>query len=288
MEVEPGLPHRHADARRRLELGLEREQIACERAGITGFVLGGVDPEDWKRQGALARARPGRVFPTYGIHPWRVAGLAREPEPDRALARDLLALETELESPSRVCVAVGETGLDFHSRFDPATHALQEEAFRAQLAIAARAGLPIVLHVVGAHDRALELLREGCRAASRSGWTGIVHSFADEPRVAREYLALGLIPSISASVVTRGKGPAFEKTRQTMITLLATEFVLETDAPDQPPYPRKEGEIELNAPVNLLRVADAVAAIRGETREQVLDTSRDRIRQLFGIGDETQ
>jgi TatD DNase family protein len=173
-------------------------------------------------------------------------------------------------------------GLDFQARFAE-THAMQERAFRAQLRIAIHFRKPIVLHVVRAHERALEILDEERRSASVEAFRGIVHSFADEPRIARGYLDLGLIPSISAAVITRGSGPAFEKLRQTVVTLLAKEFVLETDAPDQPPYPRLEGIVSLNPPVNLLRVAEAIAEIRQETPKQVLDRSRENVFRIFGI-----
>jgi TatD DNase family protein len=249
----------------------------CARAGIRRFVMGGVDPVEWEKQKALSCIYPDRIYPVFGLHPWRVAE-ATESE----LASDLSLLEYELLNGDAPCVAVGEMGLDFQPRFAD-THAMQERAFRAQLRIAMQFQKPIVLHIVRAHERALEILQEERRGASGKLFRGIVHSFADEPRIARAYLELGFLPSISAAVITRGSGPAFEKVRQTVVTLLAKEFVLETDAPDQPPYPRLEGVVALNPPVNLLRVAEAVAEIRGQTPVQVLNGSRENVFRVFGI-----
>jgi len=145
-----------------------------------------------------------------------------------------------------------------------------------------------VLHIVQAHDRALEILREERRAASKAGlpatYHGIVHSFSEGPYYAQAYLELGLTPSISASVITRGKGPAFEKLRHTMVTLSATAFVLETDSPDQPPA----GETGMNRPTNLVKVAEAVAKIReskfpGTSSTSLLDQSAENLRRIFSI-----
>lgn len=262
---------------RRFEDTLPKLIDECARAGITRFVLGGVDPEEWERQIELEKKYPYRIFRSFGLHPWWVANHASKEE---TLQAGLATLRRRIGEVRPI--AVGETGLDFHPRFSESTHAVQERIFREQIRIAFGAGLPLVLHIVRAHERAISILEEEKRGASKIGYRGIVHSFGDEPRIARRYLDLGLVPSISAAVITREKGPAFAKLQQTVITLSAKEFVLETDAPDQPPHPRA-GDGELNPPVNLLRVAEAIAAIRGEPATAVLDQSRDTVLEVFGI-----
>lgn len=253
-------------------------------AGIMRYVLGGIDPEEWDRQKGLALAYPDRLTLTFGLHPWWVASRESDDRISPALAR----LVAELDREDRVCQAIGETGLDFHPRFQASSHALQERVFRDHLRLSFSRGLPLVLHIVRAHDRALEILREERRAASQDSgavaYTGIVHSFSEGPAYARAYLDLGFKLSISAAVITRDRGSAFEKLRQTMVTLLATDFVLETDSPDQPPL----GETGLNRPTNLVKVAEAVARIReshfpGTTATQLLDQSADTVSRIFKI-----
>lgn len=256
----------------------------ASNAGISRFVLGGVEPDEWERQKSLAEKYPARFSLAFGLHPWWVAGLGSIARAAPALAK--LSSELALERP--LCHAVGETGLDFHPRFSPATHAVQEQVFREHLRLALRFRMPLVLHIVRAHERAIEILTEERRDASDGRepklYTGIVHSFSEGPVFAQTYIDLGLTPSISAPVITRGKGSAFEKLRQTMVTLSATKFVLETDAPDQPPA----GEIGLNRPANLVKVAEAVARIReskfpGTTAAGLLDQSAENLRRIFRI-----
>jgi TatD DNase family protein len=268
----------------RIETELPTLIREARAAGITHFVLGGLNPEEWERQKELARVYPKRLTLTFGLHPWWVIEQASIERVAPALAR----LFAELALDRRLCKGIGETGLDFHPRFPGDTHAVQERVFREHLRLALAHRLPLVLHVVRAHARALEILREEQRDASRGqhpeGYTGIVHSFADEPTIAEAYLDLGLVPSISAAVITRGKGSAFEKLRQTMVTLSATTFVLETDSPDQPPA----GEAGLNPPANLVKVAEAVARVReakfpGTTAAKLLDQSAETVRRIFSI-----
>ena len=251
----------------------------ARRAGIVGFGLGGIEPAEWERQKQLSAKYPGTFFHAFGLHPWWVAERTSKEELDTGLER----LRNELDCRPRACLAIGETGLDFHPRFSEMSHADQEWVFRAHLRLALEHGLPLVLHVVRAHERALAILDEERRvASSRLAYQGIVHSFSDSLSVASAYLKMGFTLSISASVITRGRGTAFEKLRQTMVTLPATAFVFETDSPDQP----LAGESGMNRPSNLVKIAEAVAALRkdhfpNETARELLDQAADTVRRVF-------
>ncbi len=261
----------------RIEGNLSEILLDLGRAGISKFILGGVKPEEWGKQKELRKKFPGKFFSSYGLHPWWVAALA-EGGRVREVDQGLNLLREELARSPRECIALGETGLDYHPRFSPETHEVQSRVFRSHLELALEFQLPLVLHVVRAHEEALEIMRNALRSIG-GGFTGIVHSFSGDPATARAYLGLGLVPSISAPVLTRKSGSAFEKLRQTVVTLGATEFVLETDSPDQPPA----GESGVNHPLTLLRIADEVAALRGLGREQVLDQSSENLRKIFKI-----
>ncbi len=260
------------------------EIAAANESGIYGFILGGVDPEDWTRQKEIARSRPGFVWPTFGVHPWTVAKLASEAPDGKRVKEAESLLRSELEAARGECVGIGETGLDFHPRFNLSTHPEQMRSFRAHLRLAAEFRLPAVLHIVRAHSQALEILREEAeriewRNALFPGGRGLVHSFSGDLDQARAYLALGFTPSISAPVITRNSGTAFEKLRRAVVTLRATEFVIETDAPDQPPA----GEGGPNRLTSLRRVAETLANLRGGNSEDLLDESTRTLRRIFRL-----
>ena len=55
-------------------------------------------------------------------------------------------------------IAIGEMGLDFH--YDHSPRDEQRRAFRAQLDVAKKHGLPVVIHLRDAHDEGIDILRE--------------------------------------------------------------------------------------------------------------------------------
>src|SRR5690606_24434335 len=151
-----------------------------------------------------------------GIHPLCTGGAA---EADLALLDEALA---KYRDDPRL-VAVGEIGLDyFVPGLDPAR---QEFFYRAQLVLAQRHGLPVLLHVRRSADQLLKQLRQ-------VPVRGIAHAFNGSAQQAGEFVRLGFKLGFGGTVT-------FERALQ--IRRLATQLplasiVLETDAPDIPPH----------------------------------------------------
>ncbi|MEZ4467025.1 MAG: TatD family hydrolase [bacterium] len=203
------------------------------------------------------------MYRTAGLHPWAAA------ERGDRLAADLQALAETLDAPPRP-VALGELGLD-HLACPRETRGVQEAAFRAQLALARERDLPVVLHIVRAHGRALEILRaDGLPAAG-----GVVHGFSGSADVARDYARLGLYLGIGFVALR----PGARKLHGAIAALPADRLLLETDAPAEPP-PGVEGASE---PAHLLAIAEAVAALKGLEARALLATSTAGIRRLYRL-----
>jgi TatD DNase family protein len=235
-------------------------------AGVRGFLLAGVDPEGWLDEERVARGH-GDVFLSLGVHPQRVAEVGAEAA--RAMV-DALAIRLASASAPRA-VAVGEIGLDAVDE-RKASLELQERIFRAQLAIARALDLPVALHVLRAHGRALEVLaRDG---VPRRG--GVVHSYSGAPDLAPRYLDLGLHLSFAGGV-TRASS---RRARESVVRVPAERLLVETDAPDQAPAPHEGGQ---NEPALLPLIVGAVAALRGETAAEVACYTDANARRLFGI-----
>lgn len=243
----------------RFEGKLEEVLARSRAAGITAWIQGGVGPEDWDRQLALA-ARYEGFHPCLGLHPWWVAAHSEE-ECRGALER----LEALLERS----VGLGELGLDHGPRW-VAARERQLRIFREQLALACRRAKPLVLHVVRAHEEALEVL--GDIGVPEAG--GIVHSFSGNATFARRYLELGLSISVSGGVGRKG----FETLKRAVVSLPPERLLLETDSPDQGAQPG-----ELNEPANLLETARALGALRGEDAGELLRKSSGNAKRIFSI-----
>jgi TatD DNase family protein len=236
-------------------------------AGVVGFVLAGVDPEGWAAQEALC-ARHADVFCSVGVHPQVAA-----PSSDAAVERMLRALRHRLRDVARPrVVAIGEAGLDRLPMHGPETLPRQERAFREQLALAATHDLPIILHVLRAHDRALAILREvGVPARG-----GVLHSYSGSPELVPEYAELGLCFSFAGPVTFQGARRPLEAVRAVPIERL----LLETDAPDQTPEPHRPGR---NEPAFLPAIARAVAQARGVPASTLAAETTRNARRLFGF-----
>lgn len=250
------------DAHCHLDLGDAAASLAAGRAaGVTGAVLAGVDPEGWARQAALVKAHP-ELHCTFGLHPWTVAA-AHDDEVPGLLA----ALEGALDGGLGVVpVGLGELGLDHGRRGPKPTRARQEAVFRAQLRLARARGLPLVLHVVAAPGKALDVLAE-----EGGGWRGLVHRYSGPEELVGNYIDMGLHLSFGAELLYKPRLlAAIRRVPQ-------ERLLLETDAPDQLP---DGAQVDLDA---LPRVLAAAAAARGEASDVLGAATAQNTRRLFGL-----
>ncbi len=213
-----------------------------------------------------------------GIHPLYVPHAHEE---------DLDALDAALtiaRSDPR-CVAVGEIGLDyFVPQLQQSPQRERQEVFyQAQLRLARKHDLPVILHVRRSADRLLKGLRE---TPVRGG---IAHAFNGSAQQAQEFLKRGFKLGFGGAVT-------FERALQ--LRRLATELpldalVLETDAPDIPPHwlyttaqQRAAGQPQgRNAPGELPRMAQGVAQLRGIPIEALARACwRNALNALPGLG----
>lgn len=231
--------------------------------GIGGHLVAGVEPDGWVRQRALAAKHPGIRW-TAGLHPQWAAKLT-VPGIDTALAD----LPAQFEGPNAAS-GVGETGLD-RLFVDAATLDVQIHAFRTQLAFARDLDRPLVLHIVKAHGKALEILTAD--GLPRAG--GVVHSFSGNAELARHYVRLGLHLGFVGAVCRENA----KKLRAAAAAVPDERLLIETDAPDQPPpgHPRR------NEPTALIAIAEAVAGVRGRRPEEILVLSTRNSERLFGV-----
>ena len=163
-------------------------------------------------------------------------------------------------------LAVGEIGLDY---FVPALcesplRERQEAVYRAQLQLAKKHDLPVVLHVRRSADRLLKHLRDVGRDGTP--WRGVVHAFNGSDVQAQAFVHLGFKLGFGGAVT-------FERAHQLrhlVQTLPLDALVLETDAPDMPPHwlyttaqQREAGAAQgRNSPEQIPAIAHVVAQLR--------------------------
>jgi len=258
--------HCHLDSERLgVEVGAAVE--AARARGVTDIVMAGVDPEGWAAQVDLAR-RFERVFPVFGIHPQLVPELDQ-----RGLDSMLGDLERALGGALGMRpVALGETGFDRLTNTSRAAMALQEVAFRAQLRLAKRFDLPVVLHLLKSDEPALRVLRE--EGLPERG--GVVHSFSGAKELALALVKLGLHVSFCGTLAF----PQSRRLREAASVVPLERLLIETDSPDQAPPPFRGTP---NRPEHLPLVVAALAEVRGLTLAETARVTSENAFRLFGL-----
>lgn len=238
----------------------------AREAGVTRVLLAGVDAADWERQAALD-ALPG-VSRSVGVHPQVVAALD-----DAGRRGQLEALARALSSRSPAVVALGEIGMDGVGD-RRASYDAQSELFAAQLRLAKQHDLPVILHILRAHEEALKVLADvGVPAAG-----GVVHSYSGSAELVPRYLEHGLYLSFSGSVTWSANGRAVKAVAACPLERL----LVETDAPDQTPLAQRPNA---NAPEYLREVVRTVAGIRRAPEHEIAELTHRNACRLFRIED---
>jgi TatD DNase family protein len=237
-------------------------ELARQR-GVTWCVYPAVAAGNWQAVRQLAHEY-GDVY-ALGIHPLYV------PQASTSDLNDLAqALEQHQHDPR--LVAVGEIGLDFFvpALCTPVARERQLHFYNAQLKLAQRFGLPVILHVRRSADELLKPLRAMARQG-RPVQGGIAHAFNGSLQQAHAFVQLGFKLGFGGAVTF---DTALQLNRLAR-ALPPEAVVMETDSPDIPPQwlyvnaeQRAAGAPQgINTPAELPAIGTCVAQARGLTAE---------------------
>jgi TatD DNase family protein len=253
--------HCHLDA---AEFDPDRDQVVrrARQAGLGTLIVPAVNRASLHTARSTAH-QYGFAY-ALGFHPLYVHAV-----PDD----DFVALDTAIEAAlsDPAMVAVGEIGLDF---FDPSAPpaALQEAVLCRQLTLAARHGLPVILHVRRSADRLLACLRQ---VAVRGG---IVHAFNGSVQQAMQFVDRGFCLGFGGAATYTGS----RRIRGLFAQLPASALVLETDAPDIPPsWLRHHGQAERNEPAELDQIGRTLALLRQISPAELADLTAHNARRVL-------
>ena len=211
----------------------------AQAAGVARIVIAATTRARWADV-ARCTVLPG-AYASYGLHP-----LYQDEHHDD----DLHALESQIKS--QPTVAIGECGLDFLN----GDSAAQRATFAAQLDIARRYQLPLLLHARKSLDAVLHLLKRGGNPRF------IIHSFTGSDAQLSRILAQGGYIGIGGTSTY----PRAARLQRQLAAVPADRYLLETDAPDQP-LCGYQGEA--NHPARTALVAANLARLRGEPLDRI-------------------
>lgn len=234
---------------------------------ISEFMLGGVDQSDWHQQLELKKKYPKNFHLCFGLHPYFVSKNNRN---------SCEAALDELVQLIHLATGLGETGLDFRDNilksdlFSPdEVRAHQIEFFENQIELSKVYQKPLVLHIVQAHEKALQIFEMWGVPEKK----GMIHAFNGSLEIAQKYIDLGFMISLGGAV-TYDKNQKLHRAA----AQIPQEFLLiESDSPDQAP----QNWSGLNDSSSLWQIAEKIAVLRGQTVKEIFEISTRNFKKLF-------
>ncbi|MCC6801329.1 MAG: TatD family hydrolase [Anaerolineae bacterium] len=211
-------------------------------AGVTRVINPGVDEATSQEALALAAQYDG-IYAAVGIHPNDTANFTDA---------DLGWVEALAKEPK--VVAIGEIGLDYH--WDDSPKPMQFRAFEAQLALAARLELPVIIHNREASEDVIAILETWARdlpPALRER-PGVLHSFSAPQSVADRALAAGFYLGFTGPITFKNA----DDLRHIAARVPLDRIVVETDGPYLTPTPHRG---KRNEPAYIPLIVERLAAL---------------------------
>jgi TatD DNase family protein len=257
-------------------------------AGVTRIITIGTSVESSRRAVELADKYP-NIFAVIGVHPTYV----------EESGEDVITPLRELAKSPRV-VAIGETGLDYHSLpsvelskdqktmqvflktlqtsteeqmeaeiHDGAYKSKQASLFEQQLDLAAELGLNVVIHQRDAWDDTLRIMEPYAGKVR-----GVFHCFGGSLEQANAVIDLDHLVSFTGIVTFKNGLAVREVARQIPLW----KFMVETDCPYLAPVPFRGKRCE---PAHTRIVAETIATARGITVEEVAEATTETAEKFF-------
>lgn len=235
---------------------LDNVMAKAQQAGVTDILCVSVKLNEFEAM-ANKTAPYSNVLLSCGAHP-----LNQEDEIDE---NQLLTLAQH----DRV-IAVGETGLDYF--YAPETKALQLDSFKKHIHVARKLKKPLIIHTRDAQQDTLDMLKN--ERAEEVG--GILHCFTESWEMAEQAIEMGFYISFSG-IVTFKNASALREVAKKVPT---DRVLIETDAPYLAPVPNRGKQ---NQPAYVADVAKHMASIRGQSVEQIAETTTENYKRLFNL-----
>lgn len=239
---------------------VEDEEGVLGRArqrGVSGFLNISTRQREWEQVVAAAE-RHDDVWASIGVHPHEA-----DAHPDLGTA----ALVEAAAHPK--VVAIGECGLDYF--YDKSDRESQKARFRAQIAAAREAGLPLIIHTRDAEEDTAAILSE---EAAKGGVRGVLHCFTGTQWLADRGLEIGFFISLSGIVTFKNARDLQAVAR----TVPKDRLLVETDAPFLAPVPNRGKTCE---PAYVADTAAFVAELRGEPLQELAAATSANFFRLF-------
>lgn len=144
------------------------------------------------------------------------------------------------------------------------------EFFEAQLDIALKNNLPVVIHSRKATEQVIQSIK------NRPGLKGMIHSYSGSYEQALQLINLGFYLSFGGAITYKRA----TRLREIASKLPLENMLIETDAPDQPDLKHYQ---KRNEPAYILSVINSLSSLRNDSIETICDQTSKNCNQLFSL-----
>lgn len=236
----------------------------AKKAGVKKFINPGNSVVTSKQAVALSQKYPGVIYPAVGIHPYEIT---RNPD-----VHELEKIINYQLSIHNSIVAVGECGLDYHVYADfPAVgkKTEQKQLFEAQLLLADKYNLPVIIHCREAFSDAFDVL-DSLPTMPR----GVFHCFSGGLADVREIEKRGLFLGLD------GNATYSKQLKLVIPSIPLSMILLETDAPLLPPDGHRG---QRNEPKYIPLIAKIIAYLQNKDSKEIEETTTKNANKLFSL-----
>ena len=207
------------------------------------------------------------LLPVIGIHPDFI---------NRFKESDLYEIEEMINSN---VVAIGEIGLDYHRKKDDKE--LQHHIFESQIKIAIKHNLPIILHILDAHDDVYEVIKK------YPNQKFLLHAWSGNVFQTKKYLELSNNIYFSYGGIITWNQEKEHKSwevpdlmNETIKMIPMNRILFETDCPGLTPEPKKD---ELNYPWYIDNVFNYASKILLKSKDELIKINNNNSKLFFNL-----
>ena len=232
--------------------------------GVTRIINPATDKESGVAALKLADQYAG-VYAAVGYHPNSTADVTLD---------DLVEIEEQAKHPK--VVAIGEIGLDYYREYSP--KAQQHKLFEAQLELAARLELPIIIHNREASEDILAILAAWVPTLpdSLKQRPGVMHSFSAPREAAEHALAMGFYLGFTGPITYKNANDL----RLIAANVPLERILVETDGPFLTPQQYRG---KRNEPAYVAYVAERLADLHNVAVETIHAQTTANAERLFAL-----
>ncbi|MFA5806513.1 MAG: TatD family hydrolase, partial [Melioribacteraceae bacterium] len=229
------------------------------QAGVDCMIVPGTDLATSLQAIELAE-KYDNIYASVGVHPH-----------DSKEWDDSIIEKLEKLAKNKKVVAIGEIGLDYYYDFSP--REIQIKAFEAQIELALKLNLPIIVHNRESNEDIMNIARK----YKDSGLRAQFHCFAGSIADARELVEMHHYISFPGIVTFKNA----ESVRKVLSRVAIENLLLETDSPFMTPIPYRG---QRNEPAYIKLIAEKIAEVHHLTNADVGRATSYNAYKLFGIG----